>query len=295
VSAPLDVGAGYAALTGASGWLRLDRDVVRVAGPDAATYLQGQISQDVVALPTGQSAWTIVLQPQGRIEVWGRITRVGDDEFLLDTDGGFGEALVARLVRFKLRVKADVEALAWSCVAVRGPAAVRPAAPPVAVVARAEWPLLGGWDVLSPEAVPVDGVPEVPAEAFEVRRIEAGLPRMGAELTDRTIPAEAGIVEMSVSFTKGCYTGQELVARIDSRGGHVPRRLRGLTLPAGSPVPAPGTAVEVDGRERGAVTSAAGHPDGRVVALGFVARDVEPPADGECGGAAVTIAALPTG
>ena len=163
-------------------------------------------------------------------------------------------------------------------------------------MARAEWPLLGGWDLLSPEPVPVDGVPEVPAEAFEVRRIEAGLPRMGAELTERTIPAEAGIVEMSVSFTKGCYTGQELVARIDSRGGHVPRRLRGLTLPAGSPVPAPGTAVEVDGRERGArdergraTPTAGSSPSGS-----SPATSSRPPT----ASAAVqrsTIAALPTG
>src|SRR5271157_4775990 len=74
------------------------------------------------------------------------------------------------------------------------------------------------------------GATPVDAAAYEAVRVEAGFPRHGDELDERTIPAEAGLVEASVSFTKGCYTGQELVARIDSRGSNVPRRLRGLLL-----------------------------------------------------------------
>ncbi len=285
---------GYNDIVERSACVVLDRDVVRVSGPDAEGYLQGQVSQDVAGLEVGASAWTLVLQPQGRIDAWGRVTRVAGDAFLLDTDGGSGEALIGRLVRFKLRVKADVEPLAWSCVAVRGPAAVPPAREG-AVVARAVWPLVGGWDLLGPSAAPVDGVPVASAGAYEVRRIEAGFPRMGAEITERTIPEEAGIVAVSASFTKGCYTGQELVARIDSRGGHVPRHLRRVTLPDGAPVPETGAEVEVDGRPRGAVTSAARHPDGHVVALAYLARDVRAPAAGRCAGAPATIEALPTG
>jgi len=285
---------GYDDLVERSACVVLDRDVVRVSGPDAEGYLQGQVSQDVAGLEVGASAWTLVLQPQGRIDAWGRVTRVAGDAFLLDTDGGAGEALISRLVRFKLRVKADVEPLGWSCVAVRGPAAVPPAREG-AVVARAVWPLVGGWDLLGPSAGPVDGVPVASAGAYEVRRIEAGFPRMGAEITERTIPEEAGIVAVSASFTKGCYTGQELVARIDSRGGHVPRHLRRVTLPDGAPVPEAGAEVEVDGRPRGAVTSAARHPDGHVVALAYLARDVGAPAAGRCAGAPATIEALPTG
>ena len=110
-------------------------------------------------------------------------------------------------------------------------------------------------------------------EAYEAVRIEAGVPVMGAELTDRTIPAETGIVDRTVSFTKGCYTGQELVARIDSRGGHVPRHLRGVVL--AGPAPA-GATVEVDGRNAGALTSVARRPDG-AVALAYVRRDVPIP------------------
>ena len=319
---------GYDDLVGSCAWLALDRDVLRVAGPDAMGYLQGQVSQDVEALAAGASAWSLVLQPQGRIDAWARISRDADDAVVFDVDAGSGPALVARLTRFKLRVKADIEPLAWRCMAVRGPAAGagatggrpgppsaaqpaahapppvlwRPAAVPSAppptrdgIVAVAEWPLVGGWDRLGPDPAPPADVAAADAHAFEVRRIEAGLPRMGAELTERTIPAEAGIVEASVSFTKGCYTGQELVARIDSRGGHVPRRLRGVRLGADAPVPAPGDEVEVGGKPVGAITSAARHPAGHVVALAYVARAVDPPAEGTCAGAPALIGAVPPG
>jgi folate-binding protein YgfZ len=100
---------------------------------------------------------------------------------------------------------------------------------------------------------------------------------MGAELTDRTIPAEAGqwVIDTSVSFTKGCFTGQELVARIDSRGGNVPRQLRGLVLSGGDAAPAD-AAVVVDGDEVGTVTSVA-----RTVALAHIGRRITPPAAAE--------------
>jgi folate-binding protein YgfZ len=104
---------------------------------------------------------------------------------------------------------------------------------------------------------------------------------MGRELNESTIPAEAGIVDRSVSFTKGCYTGQELVARIDSRGGNVPRRLRGLVLPGTTPPPA-GATLHVEGKEVGVLTSAAVSPGlDAAVALAYVRRAVEPPAEGE--------------
>jgi folate-binding protein YgfZ len=116
----------------------------------------------------------------------------------------------------------------------------------------------------------------VSAGAYEVVRIEAGIPAMGAELTDRTIPAETGIVELTVSFTKGCFTGQELVARIDSRGGHVPRRLRAVVLPETTP-PA-GASVLAGDKPVGTLTSVAPAPAGGSVALAYISRDVEPPA-----------------
>jgi folate-binding protein YgfZ len=125
-----------------------------------------------------------------------------------------------------------------------------------------------------------------------VLRIEAGLPAMGAELTDRTIPAEAGLIERAVSLTKGCYTGQELVARIDARGGHVPRHLRGVIVDGA--IPAPGDALTVEGREVGTVTSGAAHPDGHGVGLAYVRRDVTPPAEARlASGQVARIAGLP--
>ena len=214
------------------------RDVLHVSGPDAESFLQGQLSQDITALAPTESAWSFVLQPQGKVDALVRVTRTKDDGWLLDVDPGYGEAVLARLNRFKLRVKADIEPVAWDEVADRiGPAIA------------------------------------VPHGADEERvRIESGWPRMGAELTDKTIPAETGIVDRTVSFTKGCFTGQELVARIDSRGGNVARHLRGIRL-AASDVPV-GAELVVDGKVVGALTSVAGD-----IALAYVARDVVPPAD----------------
>ena len=287
-----ELAAGYAALTDGAGWVELGRDVVRVSGPDAVSYLQGQMSQDIDGLAVGASAWSLVLQPQGKIDAWVRVTRVATDEALLDIDGGFGEALLARLQRFKLRTKADLEPLAWRCIAVRGAGADAVTADGAggALVVPFEWANWRGVDLLGEDPQPPAGTVAADPAAYEVRRIEAGLPLMGAELTERTIPAEAGVVEASVSFTKGCYTGQELVARIDSRGSNVPRRLRGLVMDGAAPV---GTPVEASGRGVGTLTSAARHPDGHGVALAYISRDVEPPADVECGGMAASVRALP--
>ncbi|MFS8585732.1 MAG: hypothetical protein FWJ72_11665, partial [Acidimicrobiia bacterium] len=107
------------------GAVELPRDVVRVAGPDAVDYLQGQLSQDVAALGPGEAAWSFLLQPTGKVDAWLRVTRTGDDELVLDVDAGHGEAVVARLRRFLLRTKADVDPLPWRAVALRGPGADR--------------------------------------------------------------------------------------------------------------------------------------------------------------------------
>jgi folate-binding protein YgfZ len=278
----------YASLSDGVGWVDLARDVVRVSGPAAVAYLHGQLSQDIEGLAVGASAWSLVLQPQGKIDAWVRVTRVGTDDVLLDVDGGFGAALLARLQRFKLRTAADLEALDWRCVAIRGP--LTPDVVGEGAAVPFEWAGWRGVDLLGADPHAPAGLFAADPAAYEVRRIEAGLPRMGAELTERTIPAEAGVVEASVSFTKGCYTGQELVARIDSRGSNVPRRLRGLVMD--TVVPA-GTAVESSGRPVGSLTSTARHPDGHGVALGYISRDVEPPAEVECAGMVASVRALP--
>ncbi|HXW79616.1 MAG TPA: hypothetical protein VEJ84_08955 [Acidimicrobiales bacterium] len=294
---------GYFALRDDLGALAVERDVVRVAGPDAESYLQGQTSQDIAKLQAGESAWALVLQPQGKLDAFVRVNKVEPAEFYLDTDAGTGAQLVARLQRFKLRTKADIDQLDWRAVAVRGPAAAAGAperSDGVALVARFEWGGMTGYDLLGPGPALPPGAVSVQVGAYEAGRIEAGFPRHGAELDDRTIPAEAGLVEASVSFTKGCYTGQELVARIDSRGSNVPRRLRALVLsgPAaararlhrqgaeavdvpdaeGFPEPAEPAvqprAARADDKEVGRLTSVAWSPRLGWVALGYVSRGV---------------------
>lgn len=203
----------------------MQRDVVVVEGQDAASFLQGQLSQDVAAMAVGDEALSFLLQPQGKVDALLRVRRAADDRFLLDVDSGFGQAVADRLSRFKLRVKAEI-------------------------------------------AVTSD---DLPAPWGDGSRVEARWPAMGAELDDKTIPAETGLVDRAVSFTKGCYTGQELVARIDSRGGNVPRHLRLLRLAGPAPE---GAAIEVDGKERGVLTSVDGD-----AALAYVHRDVSPPAE----------------
>ena len=257
----------------------LARDVVLATGPDTVTYLQGQLSQDVAGLPVGAASPSLLLSPQGHLVALLRVTRTGEESFALDTDAGAGEAVLARLRRFLLRTKTELSAVGWTCVAVRGDGAVPPSpAPDEAWVVEAEIPGVPGYDLLGPRASLPRGVAPGDLAAYEALRIERGVPRMGAELTERTIPAEAGIVERTASFTKGCYTGQELVARIDSRGGNVPRRLRGVVVD-GQAVPPPGAVVSVGGAEVGSVTSSAMSPrSGSPVALAYARRGTEVPA-----------------
>jgi folate-binding protein YgfZ len=285
------------------GWFPEDRDVVRVAGPDAIAYLQGQLSQDIEGLAVGSSARSFVLQPTGKVDAWIRVTRPGDDEVVLDVDGGHGEQLTARLRRFLLRTKADIDPLDWRVVALRGPAADEVEVPNATdgqvLVVPAGWPGVEGVDLLGPGAEPPASVPQADPDAYARLRIRSGVPRMGAELTDRTIPAEAGqwVVDASVDFAKGCFTGQELVARINSRGGHVPRHLRGLVV-TGNEAPPVGASVVADGADVGTVTSVASSLGaGQAVALAYIGRGVTPPAAAEARhgerGLPVTVVDLP--
>jgi folate-binding protein YgfZ len=253
----------------------IQRDVVRVEGPEAIDFLQGQLSQDVAALALDASAPSLLLQPTGKVDAWLRITRVADDAVLLDVDAGFGEAVLARLSRFKLRTKADLSLERWSGLALRGPGAGTVVVPTNALGAPAGWPGIDGVDLLSNGELALAGVELVDRDALEAFRIECGVPANGAELTDATIPAEAGqwLIDASVSFDKGCYTGQELVARIDSRGGNVPRPLRGLLVKGDSA--RPGATVWSGDAEVGTVTSAAHSPALGSVALAPLARSVE--------------------
>jgi folate-binding protein YgfZ len=267
----------------------LSRDAIRVEGPDAITFLQGQVSQDVAGLAIGMSAFTFILEPQGKVDVWGRVTRVAADAVVVDVDGGYGEAAMARLNRFKLRTKATIELLPWRSVAVRDDL---PPGLQADVVAGFDWPHFTGVDLLGPSIVPPAGAIVHSAEHYERRRIEAGVPRLGHELDANTIPAEAGpvVVARSVSFTKGCYTGQELVARVDSRGNNTPRNLRRVVITGG--VPERGADVTSDGIHIGVLTSVAATATG-AVALASIRRGVEVPSEARIDGFAATVEALP--
>lgn len=262
---------------------RLPRDFVRLDGPEAASYLGGQCSQDLSALAVGESADTLLLAPDGKVNALARVLRFADLVFHLDVDAGHGDAVLARLARFKLRSRFDLGPLDWRCVALRGPALPERVELRSPAVAPFDWNGWHGVDLMGP-ADSIEVPPSVDwcsAAAWEAARIESGIPVMGREITEGVIPAETGVVERTVSFTKGCFTGQELVARIDSRGAAVPYHLEGLVL-AGDPDPdgLVGAELVIEGKERavGRVTSAARCPGvGSVCALAYVHRSVTVP------------------
>ena len=265
----------------------IERDVIRVSGPDAVSYLQGQASQDVDAMAVGDTRWTLLLSPAGKVDVWLRMHRAADDELVLDTDGGWGEAMMTRLNRFKLRTKVEFEPVdGQRCLAIRGATADGPDARPIV------WPGVDGVDLLGSDVEVPNGV--ALSDRYEWARIRAGVPAMGRELTDATIPVEAGqwLIDASVSFTKGCFTGQELVARIDSRGGNAPRPVRGLRIAGRAPVGA--AVVASDGRAVGEVTSAWFDAErNETIALAPLARVVAPPAAVEIYGLEGVLVELP--
>ncbi|MEM8925364.1 MAG: hypothetical protein AAGD35_17820 [Actinomycetota bacterium] len=282
----------------------IERDVLEVVGPDATGYLQGQLSQNVESMAEGDSRRALLLQPQGKVDAWFRVTRLGPERFWLDTDPGHGQGALDRLNRFKLRVDVEISLVTMATFAVRGPgAADGPAALGVvpadgAVVADALWPGIDGFDVLG-EITDTGSVEVRPGAALDDLRIRLGVPAMGRELDGSTIPAAAGIVDLSVDFDKGCYVGQELVARIDSRGSNTPTNLRGLRLPAAAEI-APGGTLMVDGANVGTVTSVSAEVgnDGERLALAYVRRAVEVPATVTVAGAdgaelAAAVVALP--
>jgi tRNA-modifying protein YgfZ len=231
-------------------WCDVARDVVEVVGADAATYLHSQVSNDLRPLQVGQSCWAFLLQPTGKVDVLLRVWRTADDRFVLDTDAGFGEVMVARVNRFKIRVKADVSPLSWRCIAVR----TTDGSPVVGVDGVTAWG--GGVDLLGADVEPPAGIPEGSAAQLLAARIDAGWPAMGTEIEPgETIPAETGVTSSAVSFTKGCYPGQELVERMDSRGSIAPRLLQVVDVAAGT---CAGDPLLRDGEQIGTVTSVAG-------------------------------------
>ncbi|MFZ9628790.1 MAG: YgfZ/GcvT domain-containing protein [Ilumatobacteraceae bacterium] len=232
-------------------WCRTSRDALSASGRDAASYLQSQLSQDLRPMAVGASAWSFVLTPTGKVEALVRVRRVGDDEYLLDTDEGRGAHLLARLLRFRIRVDVDVVATTLDVVAVRGEGM-----PPTPADALVAWG--SGFDLVAGTASAAEicaVVPQGDADDLLAARIESCWPAAAELVPGETVPAETGVVDVAVSFTKGCYPGQELVERMDSRGSSAPWRLATIDVAPGTLV---GDPVVRDGVDVGVVTSALG-------------------------------------
>ena len=250
-------------------WVGVERDIVTVSGADARSYLHGQVSQDIQSLGVGESRWTLVLAPNGRVEVLARVLCVSDDRFELDTEAGYGDVLAARLNRFRIRVKAEVEQAVVELFAPLhdiGESSVQESVRS-AHQSRTGWWNRGTWlGTLPPEASA-----SASFDDYERARIESGWPAMGSEIVPgERIPGEVAVVPVAVNFTKGCYPGQELVERMDSRGSEAPRQLRivdaGDGAKPGDPVADPD---DPTGPPVGEITSVAG-----AAALAYVKRGV---------------------
>ena len=219
---------------------RRPRAFVRVAGTDACDYLQRMVSNDVEALAVGGSCDALLLTPKARVIAPLRVWRRGEADFLLSTEPELGERMRSELLRSRFAVKAEIEP-----------------------EEHESWLVLGVGEVLDTKP---DGE-EVGEEALERWRIESGIPHWGREIDDRVLPAEAGLTETHVSFSKGCYPGQEPIARQHYRG-KLNRRLRVLAL-EGDDVPGYDAEIVHQGKVVGRITSAVAG-----LALGYVRTEV---------------------
>jgi tRNA-modifying protein YgfZ len=278
-----DLSSDYNALTSTGGASWLTREVLRATGADVVTYLQGQLTQDIEHIGVGDARWSFVLQPHGKVDGFVRLIRIGEEEFLIDCDRGQTDVVIERLERFKMRTKIDFEKTDFKVLAVRGQDLEEPQQDGV-IVAAVSWKGMTGFDLIGANPTVPEGVVEVDDEAYEALRITVGFPHVGAELDQLTIPAEAGANELAISFTKGCYTGQELVARIDARGGNVPRHLRAVTFECDEHIPRGATIMPKAGgvniKPLGTLTSVAFSPKlDKYVGLALIRRDALPPVD----------------
>lgn len=214
-------------------WADLERDVVLAVGGDAREFLHSQFAQDIAALSVGESCHSLLLQPTGHIAAVTRVARRADDVFTIDVDAGFATAVVERLAKFVLRARVRLEPVDWLCRMYRGPgvaASVAAGAEPHTVVVPWWGARVDAADAVGPRhelpsgesigASPIDGA------ARERLRADECWPRLGVDLSPGDVAASSGIVPATVSFTKGCYPGQELVERMDSRGAAAPWQLR---------------------------------------------------------------------
>lgn len=244
----------------------LARGYVGVQGPEAAPYLQRMLSNDVEALAPGDSCEALLLTAKARVVARLVVLRREADDYLLLTEPGLEERVRRELLRSRFAAKCAIETEEHSSTLLVGGSRPEDAIPNADYGAPA-------WEQLDAD-VPA-AVEAIPAEELELLRIRARTPRAGRELDDRVLPAEAGLEGRTISFTKGCYPGQEPVARLHYRG-HPNRGLRTLAVEGDEPVPYDAELL-LDGKVVGRVTSTVADPDGGLAALAYVRREV--PAD----------------
>ncbi|HEV7774996.1 MAG TPA: glycine cleavage T C-terminal barrel domain-containing protein [Conexibacter sp.] len=292
---------------------RSERGKLAFTGAGAKTFLQGQVTNDVEALTPGTGCYAALLSPKGKMLGDLRILASGG-ELLLDVERSALQAIFNVLHRARVGFDAELHkrTLQSGLLSLIGPDARRIAGPEAEALpdeehANAASQLDGisarmvvtdvGIDLICDAeqtaalaaALTARGAQPVPAATAEILRIERGRPRYGVDLDDTTIPQEAGLNERAVSFTKGCYVGQETVARLFYKG-KPNRHLRGLQLSA--PVES-GTELTLDGKVVGRLSSVADSPAHGPIGLALVRREAEPGATLTAGEATATVAELP--
>jgi folate-binding protein YgfZ len=313
-AATIELDGQYRALREEAGFLeRSSRAEVLVKGADAAEFLQGQLTNDVEALGANEGCYAALLDRKGRIQSDLRVLRLETGEFWLDCEQPAAEAVLRHLRMYSVGREVEVEDVSeqWATISLLGPASADAAGTGPLPSEHSQRPhQRDGLEVL---AVATDfgidlivrreraaelrrqlaaaGVAEVSEEAAEIVRVESGRPRFGKEMTTETIPQEAGINERAVSFTKGCYIGQETVARLHYKG-KPNRHLRGLRLTA--PAVA-GDPIRLGERELGRIGTAIVSPARGPIALAIVRREAAPGDSVEVGedGAVAEVVELP--
>ncbi len=254
-------------------YLEIVRDEITVIGVDARKFLHSQLANDITSLPVGQSRYSLLLEPTGKITSLVRVRCIDEDTFVLDTDAGFGEITSTRLSRFKIRIKCEIVVSSRTYFAFRELTTEQHAKLISEVGAMNAW--RGARLELDVASM---STPEVAREKyFEIRqgtfveyehaRVLAAWPQMSIDMTSDSIPSETGLTDIAVSFTKGCYPGQELVERMDSRGTAAPRSLRVIRATPGATT---GSTVELDGKDIGIYTTVVNE-----IALALIKRNAE--------------------
>ena len=201
----------------------IERDVILVEGADAISYLHTQLTQDIEGLEVGDSSWSFLLEPKSEVIALLRVSRLADDRVALDLPVGMGAAVRGRLDGFLFRMDVSFSEETWTGFSLRGPGAEE-AEVSGPIEDRGVWPGCDSVDVLGPATSIPEDIDELTASELDALRIRVGWPS-NADLDEKTTPVMTGIVAHTVSFTKGCYTGQEFVARVHYREATPPRML----------------------------------------------------------------------